>query len=107
MRGRRARRRPDAALLPSETTVKAIILKNPEPSYTEAARDACVNGIVRVMLVLTAAGQVKYILPLRTMPYGLTEQAIEAARRIRFQPAMKDGAPVSQIVEVEYHFNCG
>jgi hypothetical protein len=43
--------------------------------------------------------------PLATLPEGLTEQAIEAARDIEFKPASKDGRPVSQYVTVEYNFN--
>ncbi|MBA3323229.1 MAG: energy transducer TonB, partial [Pyrinomonadaceae bacterium] len=36
---------------------------------------------------------------------GLTEKAIEAARRITFTPAEKDGRPVSQYITLVYNFN--
>jgi hypothetical protein len=36
---------------------------------------------------------------------GLTEQAIKAARRIKFIPATKDGQPVSTYIQLEYNFN--
>jgi outer membrane biosynthesis protein TonB len=39
------------------------------------------------------------------LPDGLTEKAIEAARRISFTPAEKDGRKVSQYVTIEYNFN--
>jgi len=39
------------------------------------------------------------------LPDGLTEKAIAAARSIRFQPAQKDGRPVSQYAVIEYSFN--
>ena len=56
-------------------------------------------------MVLAADGTVQNIVPLATLPEGLTEQAIEAARDIEFKPASKDGRPVSQYVTVEYNFN--
>ena len=36
---------------------------------------------------------------------GLTERAIEAAKRIKFTPAMKDGKPVSVWMQLEYNFS--
>jgi hypothetical protein len=40
----------------------------------------------------------------RGLPCGLTEAAIEAAKRIRFQPALRNGAPVSVRAQLEYNF---
>lgn len=37
--------------------------------------------------------------------YGLDELAFKAARRIVFQPKMKDGKPVSTVVTLEYGFS--
>jgi hypothetical protein len=39
------------------------------------------------------------------LPDGLTEACINAARKIKFIPAMKDGRFVSQYVTIEYNFN--
>jgi hypothetical protein len=39
------------------------------------------------------------------LPYGLTEQAITAARQIKFTPAMIDGTPVSMWMQLEYNFS--
>ena len=38
------------------------------------------------------------------LPYGLTEAAIDAGKRIKFQPAVKDGKPVSYWMELVYNF---
>jgi TonB family protein len=89
----------------SDVTTKARILKKPEPSYSDSARNAQVEGTVVLRAVLTADGQVRNILVLSRLPYGLTERAIEAARKIKFQPAEKDGRPVSLLVQMEFHFN--
>jgi TonB family protein len=88
-----------------ELDKKATILTRPEPRYTDRARNAWVQGTVVVRAVLAADGQVKYIMALSGLPYGLTEEAIKVARRIKFVPAVKDGRAVSQYVQIEYNFN--
>lgn len=94
-----------SVFISSEVTTRARILKKPEPSYTESARNAQVEGTVVLRAILAADGQVKNILVLGRLPHGLTERAIEAARKIKFQPAVKDGRPVSVFVQIEYNFN--
>ncbi|MDX6272579.1 MAG: hypothetical protein QOD28_3802 [Acidobacteriota bacterium] len=88
-----------------EVTRKAIITGKPEPLYTEEARKNQVTGTVRLRLVLGASGSISSISPVSRLPDGLTEKAIEAARRISFQPAEKDGRKVSQWIVIEYNFN--
>jgi len=88
-----------------EVTKKAQILAKPEPSYTEWARKFGVTGTVRIRLILRASGEVGDIGHVNKLPHGLTQQAIEAARRISFTPAEKDGRKVSQYVTIEYNFN--
>ena len=36
---------------------------------------------------------------------SLTEKSIEAARMIKFEPATKDGHPVSMYMQLEYNFH--
>ena len=88
-----------------EVTRKAQINSKPEPLYTEEARRNQVTGTVRLRLVLGASGSISGIVPVSRLPDGLTEKAIEAARRISFTPAEKDGRKVSQYVTIEYNFN--
>jgi TonB family protein len=97
---------PDGAVYTQkEVTTKAIIKDRPEPLYTERARENQVSGKVRVRMVLAADGMVKYIVALSRLPDGLTEEAVRAARRIKFIPATKDGRPVSQYATIDYGFN--
>jgi TonB family protein len=88
-----------------DVTTKARVREKPEPAYTESARKAGVTGNVVLRAVFTADGTVRHILVLTGLPDGLTEQAIKAARRIKFIPAMKDGQPVSMALQLEYNFN--
>jgi hypothetical protein len=48
---------------------------------------------------------VEHILILRSLPAGLTEQAIQSAKKIKFVPATRNGKPVSMIMELQYNFN--
>lgn len=89
----------------SDTTSKAVIKAKPEPGFTEEARRAGVNGVVRLRAVLAADGTVKHVLVLKSLSYGLTEKAVAAARKIKFEPAAVNGSPVSQFVILEYNFN--
>jgi putative ABC transport system permease protein len=68
--------------------------------YLPARRAAKVDtivalGTVVLSIVFGADGNIKAIRVESGLPYGLTEEAIKAARAIRFEPAMKDGKPVS------------
>lgn len=89
----------------AEITTKARVLSKPEPDYTGAARDAQVEGTVVLRAIFAADGKVTNILVLSPLPNGLTERAIDAARKVKFQPAKKDGRPVSMVVQLEYNFN--
>ncbi len=88
-----------------EVTRKAQIISKPEPLYTEEARKNQVTGTVRLRIILNASGSVSGISPITRLPDGLTEKAIEAARKISFTPAEKDGRKVSQYLQIEYNFN--
>ena len=55
-------------------------------------------------VVFTSRGTVENIHVVRELPNGLTERAIEAAKKIKFIPATKDGHPVSMWMQLEYVF---
>jgi TonB family protein len=88
-----------------DVSQKLRVLDKPEPTYSEAARRAGVEGTVIIRAVFGYDGQVRSINVVRTLPYGLLANAIGAARKIRFTPAMKDGRPVSMWLELQYNFN--
>lgn len=88
-----------------EVSVKARVLSKPEPAYTEEARQKQVTGTIVLRAIFAANGQVVGIRAVSGLPNGLTQQAINAARRIKFIPATKDGKPVSTWIQLEYNFN--
>lgn len=88
-----------------EVTTKARVLSKPEPSFTEEARRNQLTGTVVLRCIFGANGKVFGFRVVSGLPDGLTERAIQAARKIRFVPATKDGRPVSMWVQLEYNFN--
>ena len=89
----------------SQVEQRARLLFKPEPQYTEEARINQITGTVVLRVVFSSSGDVDQIRAVRTLPFGLTERAIAAARQIRFVPAMKNGRPVSVFMQLEYNFN--
>lgn len=90
---------------PARKIGKLQILSKPKAAYTDAARSNGIEGHVRLKVMLLASGQVGSIVPVSKLPYGLTEQAIAAARKIRFEPKKVDGVPVTTTVTFDYGFN--
>ena len=90
---------------PAQVEQRARLLSKPEPHYTEEARRNQISGTVVLRVVFSSTGEVVQIRALRTLPFGLTERAIAAARQIEFVPAVKGGQPVSVAMQLEYNFN--
>jgi TonB family protein len=89
----------------NEVDTKLRLLFKPEPQYTEEARQNGTSGTVVLRAVFSKTGEVKNIQVLSALPHGLTEACINAARVIKFVPAVKDGKPVSMWIQLEYNFN--
>ena len=98
-------RNPNRVYRVPEVTQRARVISKPEPQYTEAARKNQVTGSVVLSVIFSESGDVTSIRALRTLPDGLTEKAIAAARQIRFLPATRNGHPVSVYMQLEYNFN--
>jgi len=81
------------------------IISKPKAEYTVEARMNQVQGIVSVAVEFGAGGSINFALPLRWLDHDLTENAVKAARQIKFEPAMRNGKPVSVIKIVEYSFS--
>ena len=85
-----------------DTKVKILSQPNAESTF-ESVRNHVV-GVVTLIAVFTAKGEVRDIEVVHGLPAGLTESATSAARKITFTPAIKDGHPVSQKMQLEYSF---
>ena len=58
-----------------------------------------------LQVVFNVNSTISDIKVIRGLPDGLTEKAIEAAKKIRFNPAVKSGTPVSVRGNLEFTFN--
>ncbi len=88
-----------------QVTEKARLISKPEPQYTEEARKNQITGTVVLKVVFDKSGEVNHIVTMKGLPFGLTERAIAAAKKIKFVPAKKDGKDVSMWMQLEYNFN--
>lgn len=89
----------------SQTATTALrILSKPRPVYTDAARQNQVTGTVRLRITFLASGQIGSISPVVGLPDGLTEQAIAAAAKIKFEPQKVNGVPQTVTKQIEYSF---
>jgi TonB family protein len=95
----------DTVYSPIEVSRRAKILKKPTPDYSQEARMRGIEGIVVLEAVFASAGRVSDIMIIKGLPSGLTEKAVDAASRIKFEPALIGNRPVSTVVQLEYHFH--
>jgi periplasmic protein TonB len=62
-----------------------------KPVYTDEARTAQIEGVVRVEMTVDDQGNVISVKVLRGLGYGLDEAAIRAAKQMTFEPGTKCG----------------
>lgn len=87
------------------TSLRPTILSQVKPKYTEEARQNKIQGKVVLSVEFRADGTIGDIRVVRSLGFGLDENAIAAARQIRFRPAVSNGAPVNTRAKVEFTFN--
>ncbi|MEK7725357.1 MAG: TonB family protein, partial [Acidobacteriota bacterium] len=95
---------PPAIKKPVGPTEGIKILSKPRANYTDAARQNQVQGTVTLRVTFLANGSIGGISPVSGLPNGLTEQAIAAARGIRFEPAKVNGVAQTVTKQVQYSF---
>jgi TonB family protein len=84
---------------------KPVLLNAVRPNYTIEARRNRVEGVVILRMEIDVDGKVKIATVVRGLPDGLIYEAIAAAKKLKFKPAMKDGKPVPYSTRVEIAFS--
>lgn len=87
-----------------KTNSPLTLLSMPRPAYTDVARFYGVSGFVDLRINFLSSGQIESISRMKKLPFGLTEQAIDAAKRIQFEPAYSKGNPITVTKIVQYTF---
>ena len=104
----------DEVLAARQVAKKAKLKSRPAPDYPGEAVMHSASAVVRLRVILRASGAVTDVSIMKVAlskgaPTDLADafirEAVEAARKIKFEPAVKDGKPVSQYVILEYAFN--
>ena len=88
-----------------DVSIRPQITYKEKATYTDEARNNRIAGTVVLSVIFAVDGKVTDIEVVRPLPDGLTEKAIEAAQKIRFIPAQKDGKPVSVRGNIEFNFS--
>jgi TonB family protein len=78
---------------------------SPVPEYSDEARKTKHQGTVVVQAIIGVDGLPRDLHVQRSLGMGLDEKALEAVRKWRFEPAMKDGSPVNVRVSIEVNFH--
>ena len=76
----------------------------PDPEYSEEARKGKIEGVVVLWMIVTPEGTVRDVKVARSLGHGLDEKAIEAVKKWKFEPALKDGQPVAVQINVKCSF---
>lgn len=71
---------------------------------TTTKEDAVISGVVRLKVVFLASGKVGEILVVSGLAEDLNQQAIAAAKNLKFEPAKKNGVAIDITKTVEYTF---
>ena len=94
---------PPAVMLPNGIRAPRLTY-DPEPEYSDEAREGMVTGSLLLQLIVDANGLPRDTKNLVPLGYGLDEKAVAAVKTWKFEPATKDGKPVAVQIMVEVNF---
>jgi TonB family protein len=81
-----------------------VVVSQVEPSYTEQARAAGLEGMVRIGFQVGEDGAPLNLQLLQPLGLGLDEQALQAVSQWRFQPVLLNGRPALALAIVDVNF---
>lgn len=96
--------RPAEVLRVAETVAAPRLIERADPEYTEDARIVGLQGTVELQMEVWPDGRAHNFRLRRGLGLGLDEQAIEAVRKWRFLPGVRNGEAVVVEALVTVHF---
>ncbi len=93
-----------AAYESGNVSVKPKVLKQIQVSYPKPAKEARVEGAVKLAVLINELGQVREVSVLEGPGYGLNEAATDALKQFLFSPAEVEGQKVSVRIVYVYRF---
>jgi TonB family protein len=88
----------------SEVDKRPEIIQTVQPDYPVQAQENGIEGRVTVKIIIDTKGNVEKAEVIKSIP-GLDEAALEAAKKVTFSPAEKDGNPVKVSMTIPFSFN--
>jgi TonB family protein len=88
----------------SQVDRKARLLTAVDPQSNQYAQDNGVAGMALYHAVIGPDGKPGEIAVARPIGFGLDENAVDAIRKARFEPAIKDGKPVPVLLDLVVEF---
>ncbi|MDH5491771.1 MAG: TonB family protein, partial [Myxococcales bacterium] len=92
----------DAAL--AQPITAPVLLERVEARYPPAALEEGREGTLQLLITVEADGGVGEVRVLSPLAPDLEAAAIEAVRRWRFRPAMREGRPIASRIRVPFVF---
>ena len=86
-------------------TMPPHAIRAPDPDYPDTARRAKIQGTVVVRCVVGSDGRVHDARVETSLSKDLDASALKAVRQWQFEPATKDGKPLTVWVKVEVRFH--
>src|SRR5215471_6919794 len=86
------------------SAVPPTIRYKPNPAYSAEGLERKIQGDVVLEVIFLASGQIKVTRVVSGLDFGMDDEAIHAAQRIRFTPAMLDGKPVDFPARIRIEF---
>src|SRR5262245_2470777 len=87
-------------------TTMPILVKDVKPQYTDEAKAARIQGVVRLDAVVLTDGTVGDVTVTQSLDkeHGLDDQAVKAMKQWQFKPGTRGGKPVDVRISVEMSF---
>ena len=85
------------------------ILEKPVPELPYDHLSLTISGTVQLNVQFYSWGEIGQIVPVSNLPPSLTQNAIDAAKKIKFEPEIRDGVPttVFKVIDYPYSWNGG
>jgi protein TonB len=81
------------------------VVQRVEPQYSEEARKARYQGTVVLEAIVRRDGTCDIIRVVRSLGFGLDENAMQALKQWRFRPGLRNGVAVDVSLNIEVNFN--
>jgi TonB family protein len=90
--------------IPNSAVIPPQVLEPSKPEYTQEGVEANIEGTVTLEGHVDIKGEVSRLRVIKGLGYGLDQKAIDAVLGWKFRPALRNGAPVEAITQIEVDF---